>query len=143
MTKCIATLIAILLLPLAVHTAFAQDPSIPLTEREWGIYYQLVDKLSGVDYENVEAHSRALKKAADEMGLDIEFLGKIELVGKVSPPNEQENMIFQDILKRVDPLPDDVSETQLEPVYSQVARDYGFSLARVYDILKRCQENTY
>jgi len=140
MPKRIATLIAILLLPLAVHTAFAQDPSIPLTEREWGIYYQLVDKLNGVSENDLLL---PLEKAAAEMGMGIEYLSKVLMVGKVSPPNEQENRIFQDILKRVDPLPEDVSEAQLEPVYSQVARDYGFSLARVYDILKRCQENTY
>lgn len=143
MKKYIIPLFIFLLFATIIHPAFAQDPSLPMTEREWNIYYQLVDRLYGVDYENEAAHSRSMQKAAAEMGMDIEYLYKIDVVGKTTGPNQRENIIFQDILKRVEPLPDDVSDAQLEPVYSQVARDYGITLARVYDIIERCQENTY
>ena len=130
----IVSIIAVAALLIVARPAHAQQEP---TQREWNIYYDYAEKIYYVGTEDKEAFNNAFKAVAAEHGLTEEELdAAIEKVYAYGLTPE-EDKIFDELNDRMIALGDNATQEQKDAVEMEIARKYGLSEARLFDIVGR------
>lgn len=113
------------------------------TQREWDIYYAIVEQVNSLDKNDEAGRASARSKVAATYGVTEEGLSAVEDKVLDYGLREEEKPIFNEWLERTKSSdPKSTTQDQLA-LMAQIERKYGISHSRLSDIVARVLSDAY
>lgn len=124
-------------------SVYCQD----LTGREWKVYYDVAEGYHEILYEvdrgeypTEEHYNRIYQDIANKYNISIKEVKDIDSRGLDREPTAREYEIVDDLMARINALPEDAGREDFERVDREVANKYGLSLLDLHEIDYRVGE---
>ena len=132
-----------LILVLVVVSLLISSPSVALSQNlqghEWSIYYDVVEEwhrqLYLTDHDPFEAEDNAANIAANKYGYTKKEIYALMDKGYGDRfPADSEIQIYDELIERINELPEGASEARHDSIHREVANKYGLTLSQLYEL---------